>query len=69
MSAEEIADQRIAYLDSLYKAWIEGNGEAGDELSGIAMGGYPYARELIRKREEGSLQTREILNESVSNHE
>ena len=44
--AEEQVNQ---YLNHLFSAAIDGNLDAGDELSKIALGGHPEAQELVKK--------------------
>lgn len=43
---------RQAYIEFLYTKAIEGDVEAGGELSMIALGGYQPARELVKKMDQ-----------------
>lgn len=52
MNQQEVEAKRTAYLNGLYSQAISGDIDAGEELSKIAMGGFPLARDLIRQMDE-----------------
>jgi hypothetical protein len=53
MSENQICEvQRQAYLENLYSQALNGNVDAGEELSSIALGGLKLAQELVRKMDD-----------------